>query len=175
MTEIVRGTGVLLLLAEEFPAWPFEDNDLRAEIEAELTLQQRADRAAHERGEVVLVCWHVFADLEGDGRRFRMGGSFGGEYLVPLDQDPTSALLEIAERGRDSGNLGCLFGDLKIGDSDVTRFEFRAAPSKIELSAHLHRALRGAWKQREPSDLFVLRNDDPNWPLTARRLPTESP
>ena len=38
MAESIRGTG-LLLLDQVFPAWDFEDDDLRAAIEAELTLR----------------------------------------------------------------------------------------------------------------------------------------
>jgi hypothetical protein len=169
VAEVLLGTGVLLLLGEEFPQYPsFEfPDDLRAEMEAQLSPEERADRAAHKRGEILFVCWHVFANLEDDGRRFRVGGSWGGNRPIRLDEDPTSALLAVAEAARDSGNMGSLFGDLKIGEADVTRFEFHAAPSKVELSAHLHRALRGTWKEREPSDLFVLRSDDPYWSAIA--------
>lgn len=174
MAEVLLGTGVLLLIGEEFPVWPFETDESRAELEAEMTPQERAHKAADERGEIVFVSWHVFADLEDEGRRFRVGGSFGGHSAIRLDEDPTTALLGVVENALDSGNLENLLDDLKLGDMNVTDFEFFAVPSKIEMSSKLHRALRGTWREREPTGRFVLRSTDPNWPVTTRHLPGQS-
>lgn len=75
-----------------------------------------------ESGRGVLVETQVFVDLEDGGRR--------------LD-------------ARD-GHLGDLLGDLRIGGSDTTRWEFYAAPFRIELGDDLRERLRGSWEGREP-------------------------
>ena len=124
------------LLAEEMPRDMFE-------LERE-----RDEQAAYERGEVVFVGWHVFADLEDEGRSFRFGGSWGMERPIRLDEDPTSALLEIVAEER--YHLGDLLGDLRIGNMDVTRWEFYAAPFKVELSPGLQNRLVKAWRGRPP-------------------------
>ena len=124
------------LLVEEMPLDMFE-------LERE-----RAEEAACERGELAFVGWHVFADLDDEGRAFRVGGSWGMERPIRLDEDPTSALLAIVEEER--CHLGNLFGDLRMGTMDVTRWEFYAAPFKVELSPGLQDRLAGAWRGRPP-------------------------
>ena len=128
-----------LLLSEEMPPAMLDGDDLPRE---------RADQMAYERGQLLYVGWHVFADLEDDGRHFRLGGSWGMERPISLNEDPTSALLEIVKEER--YHLGNLFGDLRMGNMDVTRWEFYAAPFKVELSPQLQARLAGAWQGRAP-------------------------
>jgi hypothetical protein len=154
--ETLLGTGVLLLLGEEVPdMWR-----LGEEEKAVMTPRQRADRAAQERGELAIVCWHVFAIVDDDGRRFRLGGSFGGHYPIKLNEDPTNTLLKVVRAARDSGNLENLLYDLRLPGMNVTDFEFFAASFRIELSARLSGALRGTWREREPGNQFVITEDD---------------
>jgi hypothetical protein len=145
MTEVLRGTGIRILLREEMPAGlnlPVDEPRERP------TPEERVEAAAYDRGELIHVGWHVFADLEDDGRRVRVGGSWGWERPIKLDEDPTSALNEIVEGER--YHLGDLLGDLRIGDMDVTRWEFYAAPFKVELSPKLQERLAGTWREHPP-------------------------
>jgi hypothetical protein len=160
-TGALKGTGVTLMLSEEMPVGPDLPDEFKKALDVHerlhVTPEQRAERAAHERGEIVLVSWHLWAVLEREGETARFGGYRGGDDAVRLDADPTSALLQIAEDARTSGNLGNLFGDMHRAEMDITRFEFYSAPFRIELSQGLREALRGAWKKREPGDLVSER------------------
>jgi ABC-type Fe3+/spermidine/putrescine transport system ATPase subunit len=44
-------------------------------------------------------------------------------------------------------------GDLRIGGSETTRWEFHAAPFRIELADDLRERLRMSWEDREPGSL----------------------
>jgi ATPase subunit of ABC transporter with duplicated ATPase domains len=44
-------------------------------------------------------------------------------------------------------------GDLRIGGSETTRWEFYAAPFRIELADDLRERLRMSWEDREPGSL----------------------
>ncbi len=61
---------------------------------------------------------------------------------VPAAGDPTSELLRIAQEAREL-HLGDLLGDLRIGGYAITRFDFHAAPFRIELSPDLRDRLPG--------------------------------
>lgn len=145
MAERVRATGVRLFLAGEvFSA----DERLRPS-----TPEERADRQAEQRGEVVFVAIGGFCDCEDDGRRFRFWGSFGGEWPVRVDRDPASELLEVVESEKEN-HLFDLEHDLMYGnEGETTRWEFFSAPFSIELSDRLRERLAGAWKRREPRRL----------------------
>jgi hypothetical protein len=110
--------------------------------------EERAERAAHERGELIYVGWHVFADLEDEGREFRVGGSWGWQRAIWLNGDPTSDLLEIVRDER--YHLDDLYGDLRIGNMYITRWEFHAAPFRAELSPKLQERLAPLWRGRPP-------------------------
>jgi hypothetical protein len=96
----------------------------------------------------VFVETQVFAELDDDGRRFRIGGTIHGGTSVSPAADPTSTLLRIAKEAR--SHLGDLLGDLRIGGCDVTRFEFHATPHRIELASDLRDRLATSWHERPP-------------------------
>ena len=97
----------------------------------------------------VLVEVQVFADPEDDGRRYRMGGTVGQGHAVRLSDDPTTALLGIAEEARQL-HLGSLLGDLRRSGSNITRFDFYASPFHIELAQELGERLRRSWRGDPP-------------------------
>ena len=99
-------------------------------------------------GELLLEV-QVFAELVDDGRHVRVGGSVGHGSSVSQAADPTTELLRIAHDARDT-DLGDLLGDLRIGGLDVTRFEFHAAPFRIELGDTLRERLANSWRERPP-------------------------
>lgn len=90
----------------------------------------------------------VFAELQHEGRTHRIGGSFDGGTL-DRTADPT-ALISLAQTAREI-HLGDLFGDVRIGGCDVTRFEFYAAPFRIELSGELNDEFATVWERRAPT------------------------
>jgi hypothetical protein len=89
----------------------------------------------------------AFVELERDGVFERREGS-ALDRSITVASDPTTDLLHAADEVR--YEAGDIFGDLRIAGEDVTRFEFRAAPFRIELSDEVREALRGSWKEREP-------------------------
>ncbi len=91
----------------------------------------------------------VFAELEDDGERYRVGGTSRVGTAVPLCDDPTTALVRIAQRARED-HLGDLLGDLRRGGCDATRFEFYATPFHIELADDLRECLVASWQERPP-------------------------
>ena len=129
--------------------------DLLLGTGAELRLPRRAldeteDPAAmDEKANEIFVEVQVFADLEEDERRYRVGGTVRRGDAVSLSGDPTTSLLEIAHDARET-HLGDLLGDLRISGSDLTRFEFYAAPFHIELAEDLRERLQGSWRGRPP-------------------------
>ena len=90
--------------------------------------------------------------MEDDGRSYRVGGTTSWGSGLTSDSDPTSALVQIAYEARER-HLGDLLGDMRIGDCDVTRFEFYAAPFHIELAEPLRELLEPAWRERPPRAL----------------------
>jgi hypothetical protein len=99
-------------------------------------------------GEVMIEV-QVFAELEEDGAHQRIGGTSATGKVVPLSDDPTKALTQIAQEAREM-HLGDLLGDLRRSGCDVTRFEFYATPFKIELAEDLRQRLAGSWRERPP-------------------------
>jgi hypothetical protein len=93
-------------------------------------------------GELV-VAVELFADLVIDeANEQHCGPTYFAE--VDLDRDPTNQLVEAAHIARES-NLGTVFGDLKnSGVTNLTRFEFYAAPFRIELTDALRERLVGS-------------------------------
>jgi hypothetical protein len=117
------------------------------------TPEQRADRQAEKRGALVFVAGGTFADLEDDGREYRVWGNFTGVRPIRLDVDPTSDLIEFAEDCRDDLKYN-LQHDLRYGgEMDLTRWEFYSAPFAVELSDPLRERLASAWKERIPRKL----------------------
>ena len=122
---------------------------------AELRLPRRASDEVEdpptidEKANQILIEVQVFAEVEEDGRRYRMGGTVQRGAAVSRSGDPTTPLLEIAHEARDT-HLGNLLGDLRMSGSDLTRFEFYAAPFRIELAEDLREHLKASWRGRPP-------------------------
>lgn len=111
-----------------------------------MTPEDRLIRARVKRGEMIEVRAQEFVDFEtADGRmRFR-GSSFGS--AIDVTTDPTIELLEL---GQGEVRLNGPFSDLRRCDFDVTRWEYYAAPHRLELSDRLRERLAGTWKGRDP-------------------------
>jgi hypothetical protein len=91
------------------------------------TPERRGERAAWQRGESVFVTATAFVEFDAGGGVTRWTGTAQGPFSVPLGTDVTSRLIELAERPDD------LLADLGIADYQVTRFDFLAAPRRLEL------------------------------------------
>ena len=80
----------------------------------------------------------LFAEIDDGERVYRVGGVQGyGELVLDRDEDVTNALLAIAHELRET-NHGTLFGDLRM---DISRWDFYAAPFRIELADDLRRTI----------------------------------
>ena len=107
-------------------------------------LHERQLRAAEAAGEFVLVDAGTFAEIEVDGEVHRIGGAQSIGNQVGLGADPTSQLLEIAERVRE---LGDALSHLRIAGFRISRWDFHAAPARLELEPELAARLQDSWKE----------------------------
>ena len=99
------------------------------------TPEERAERAESKRGKLVFVTVSAFVEfIDSDGPQ-RWMGTPQGPYAISLGADATSLLLELADRPDD------LLPDLGIAGLHVPRFEFYAAPRRIELEESLRKRL----------------------------------
>lgn len=73
VTERLRATGVRLFLASELPALV-----VGMQLSPE-TPEQRMERRAEQRGELIFVAAGAFADLEADGRTGRLWSTSQGK------------------------------------------------------------------------------------------------
>ncbi len=119
----------------------------------------------------VFVEVQVFADVEDDGRRYRIGGTVQQGEGVRLSDDPTTALLRIAQEARQL-HLGNLLGDLRRSGSDITRFDWYAAPFRIELAQDLRERLRGSWRDDPPSLALLPPIPPRDYPLVDKQNST---
>jgi hypothetical protein len=97
--------------------------------------EQRAEHVAWERGDLVFVTATAFVEFTDDRGEQRWMGTPQRPYGIPLEVDATSLLLDLVERPDD------LLPDLGISDLKVGRFDFYAAPRRIELADDLRRRL----------------------------------
>jgi hypothetical protein len=105
------------------------------EPETARTPEGRGERAAWQRGELVFVTATAFVEFDaGDGAQ-RWIGTPQGPFAVDLGTDATSLLLAIAEQPDD------LLADLGIAGYNVLRFDFNAAPRRLELGDSLREKL----------------------------------
>ena len=93
----------------------------------DLTPEQRGERAAWQRGELLFVTATAFVEFDAGTGVTRWTGTPQGPFAVPLNTDATSLLIELAEQPDD------LLADLGIADYKVSRFDFVAAPRRLEL------------------------------------------
>jgi hypothetical protein len=92
-----------------------------------LTPERRGERAAWQRGELLFVTATAFVEFDDGSGVTRWTGTPQGPFAVPLGTDATSLLMELAEHNDD------LLADLGIADYKVSRFDFLAAPRRVEL------------------------------------------
>jgi hypothetical protein len=92
-----------------------------------MTPEQRGERAAWQRGELLFVTATAFVEFDDGSGVTRWTGTPQAPYAVPLGTDATSLLMELAASPDD------LLGDLGIADYKVSRFDFLAAPRRIDL------------------------------------------
>jgi hypothetical protein len=115
-------------------------------IETGVTL--RCETAAPVHGQALELAAEVWVEVEQDGVRWRTGGQTTFGELV-LGEDPTRSLIDLALIQREM-NLGSAFGDARIAEADVTRFECYSAPFRVELDEGLRTVLTGTWDERDP-------------------------
>jgi hypothetical protein len=146
VAEKLKSTGVRLFLASEL-AFYAEGRPQPS------TPEERADRQAEERGDLVFVAIGGFCDLEDDGRAFRIWGSFAAECPVRTDRDPTSELVAIAKESAEDRMFDMEHDLMRGNDQAITRWEFHCAPFSVELSQALRARFTTSWKGREPARL----------------------
>ena len=120
----VRATGVR-----------FDEGQPELEQWVLLTPERRADRAAWARGGLLFVSVTAFVDFDAGSGVERWTGTPQGPYAVPLSAAATSLLLDLADRPED------LLDELGIAGYKVRRFDFYAAPRRIELADGLRERL----------------------------------
>jgi hypothetical protein len=92
-----------------------------------LTPERRGEQVVWQRGELVFVTATAFVEFSAGSAVTRWTGTPQGPFAVPLGTDATSLLMELAEHPDD------LLADLGIADHKVLRFDFLAAPRRLEL------------------------------------------
>ena len=131
----VIGTSVMLESVD------FAEDDWRRFWED--PVERRALQRAVADHRAVVIKAQVFVDVKANGRVERVSGTQWWPQEIWLDRDPTNQLIERAYDGR--FHLGDLYGDLWITGSGPSRWEFYAAPFRVELSAELREILRDRW------------------------------
>jgi hypothetical protein len=101
-----------------------------------MTPEGRGERAAWQRGELLFVTATAFVEFDDGGGAMRWTGTPQGPFPVSLETDATSLLMELAAYPDD------LLPDLGIADYKVSRFDFLAAPRRVELGDGLRDRLR---------------------------------
>lgn len=91
------------------------------------TPERRGERAAWQHGKSVFVTASSFVEFDDGSGVTRWTGTPQGPFAVPLGTDATSLLIEFAEHPDN------LLADLGIADYEVSRFDFYAAPRRLEL------------------------------------------
>lgn len=118
-------TGVVL---DEFPD-PEATLDERVRISgARVTPEQRGHLAAWRQGSVVFVRSTPFVEFRGASGEQRWEGTPQGPSAVTTARSATSALLELAEDAERTG----LLAELRSSGHAVSRFDFEAAPQRID-------------------------------------------
>lgn len=92
-----------------------------------LTPGCRGERAAWQRGELLFVTATAFVEFDDGSGITHWTGTPQGPFAVPLGTDATSLLMELAEHPDD------LLAELGIAADKVSRFDFLAAPRRVEL------------------------------------------
>jgi hypothetical protein len=102
-----------------------------------LTLEARHALEQWQQGEVVLLTCAAFAEVDdGHGKR-RFTGPSTGPHAIPIGRSATGALLAFVD-GNASDDL---LAALAIHGVKVSRFDYYAAPHRIELDDIVRRRL----------------------------------
>lgn len=126
----VVGTGILF---EE----PHDPVGAYVESVGFLTPEARRAIDAWRSGDVLLLTCSAFAEVDdGHGVR-RWGGAVHGPHPIPVRGSATSALLALVEH-----QLHDLLPALGMQGLRIARFDFHAAPRRIELDESIRRRLR---------------------------------
>jgi hypothetical protein len=132
----VKATGVLLRLATDEEVAALEHARRRG---AELDLPGRSFSYAEPLREPapneVYIVAQSFAEFERGGAHEQWAGMEYHGQVIPVDRDATMELLELVKDAR--GDLVEIFADMRIARFDVSRWDFRAAPSAIVLDPSL--------------------------------------
>jgi hypothetical protein len=132
----ILATGVLL---DEYPS---HEEALLEETRAfgrHLSPEERADLARARTGEVVFVRATAFVEFDAGEGRQRWEETPQGPFAVGVRESATSALLGIVESNPVFWNLLADFG---ISGMAVSRFQFAAAPRRIDVDPGLAARLR---------------------------------
>jgi hypothetical protein len=125
----ILGTGVRV------EACPDPEDALRQVARAfgdHLSPEQRADLAGWRAGAVAFVRLTSFAEFDYGSGVQRWEGTHQGPYAIPTTGSATSTLLALVDSVDEP-----LLADFGIGDISVSRFEFHAAPRRIEVDPAL--------------------------------------
>lgn len=129
-TARVHATGMLF----EEPADP-----VGAYVDKIGVLTPEARQALDEwrSGEVVLLTCAAFAEVDADGGRRRFTGQPSGPHPIPTGRSATAALLSFV----DGAAADDLLAALGIHGIRVSRFDYYAAPHRIEVGDAVRRRL----------------------------------
>jgi hypothetical protein len=111
------------------------DRKMRAQVR--LSPEQRADLARWRAGEVIFVRVTEFAEFDAGEGPQRWEDTPQGPYAVPVGVSATSTLLDLVENSEG----GSLLGELGISGLAVSRWEFAAAPRRIDVDDAVTRRL----------------------------------
>jgi hypothetical protein len=92
-----------------------------------MTPERRGERVAWQRGELLFVTATAFVEFDDGSGITRWTGTPQGQFAVRLGTDAASLLMDFAAYPDD------LLSDLGSADYKVSRFDFFAAPRRVEL------------------------------------------
>ena len=129
MTTRVRilATGVRL---DEYPGHEGALVEQVGRFGKHLSPEQRSDLVRARAGEIVFVRVTAFVEFDRGAGPERWEETPQGPYAVEVQGSATSALLHLAEN---QSLLTNLLADLGISGMAVSRFEFEAAPRRVDV------------------------------------------
>ena len=92
------------------------------------TPERRDERAAWARGDLIFVTATAFVEFDAGDGATRWTGTPQGPFAVPLETDATSLLMVLA------GHPDDLLANLRAASFKVSRFDYFAAPRRVELA-----------------------------------------
>jgi hypothetical protein len=127
----ILATGVLLDEYPDHEAALFEQVHRHG---THLSPEERGDIARARTGEVVFLRATAFVEFDRGAGAERWEDTPQGPFAVAARESATSVLLEIVERNPGLENL---LGDFGISGLPVSRFQFAAAPRRIDIDLAL--------------------------------------